>query len=245
MTLGESVPPLKIAFERELPAGVCVGVAIPMMEEGDARVAITGLLDEEQRVASALAARRQPTWVAGRLALRAALQRLGASPGPLLVSARGAPTLPEGFVGSISHKADLAVALAARDEGWRVGVDIERSTMGEQDISRRVLTPGEIDALSELPDGLRNQYVMVSFSLKESIYKSIDPYLNRYVGFHEMAVALREDGGAEVTSLLSSGEALEVQGWWFLREGRVLTCARARLPDESNRESTTGYPGDT
>ncbi len=117
---------------------------------------------------------------------------LGVDAGPILSTPRGAPLLPAGARGSISHKESLAVALAARaevDEGaWRLGIDIERVAPGKLDISKRVLRPEELAFLPPPGDPRRTEELAFAFSAKEAIYKALDPFVARYVSFQEVAV---------------------------------------------------------
>jgi len=82
-----------------------------------------------------LAPARQREFVAGRGALREALGQDVA----ILPDDRGAPILPAGWVGSISHKGALAAALVARADGARIGVDLEVAAPSRMPIERRVL----------------------------------------------------------------------------------------------------------
>src|SRR5512133_3938770 len=108
--------PADIAFRIDLPHGRCVGVRIPTgAEQGEhLRLGADSLSDEERAYLEALSHARKPSWLAGRLALHGALADLGLDRGPILSNTRGAPDLPDGVPGSISHKQTLAVALATR-----------------------------------------------------------------------------------------------------------------------------------
>ncbi|HVV53626.1 MAG TPA: hypothetical protein VHO06_28480, partial [Polyangia bacterium] len=102
--------PFARRFLRELPFGTCVGVALP---ETPAFELPPELHPEEAAFARALPEGTRAGWVGGRVALRAALAAIGvAAPEPLLATPRGAPRLPAGAVGSVSHKRTIAVALA-------------------------------------------------------------------------------------------------------------------------------------
>src|SRR6185369_14309151 len=133
--------------------------------------------------------------------------------GPILQTPRGAPLLPEGASGSISHKEGLAVGLAAAAAdvaaGWRVGVDVERIAPRHPDLARYVLRPEERERLAPA-DPERQAQVLAAFSAKEAIYKALDPFVARLVAFDEVAVAHRDDGTAEVTMhLRGRPEAIE------------------------------------
>ena len=163
----------------------------------------------------------------GRLALRAAGAALTSplmSPliSPILPDDRGAPRLPPAVVGSISHKEDLAVGLVSTDLGWRVGIDLEDPRALRRDISSRVLTAAEQAALAPLDEPTRRAETMARFAIKEAIYKAIDPYLRRYVGFTD--VELDFDGA---TVVVRSSFPLAIDANWRAHDGFWLATARA------------------
>ena len=79
--------------------------------------------------------------------MREALLRVEIDAPAVLTDSRGAPVLPAGVSGSISHKTKLAVALVARESRARLGVDIEDDVVGSLDISRRVLRRTKLRSL--------------------------------------------------------------------------------------------------
>jgi enterobactin synthetase component D len=210
--------------------GTCVAVAVASEHAAPSPTitveeALAALHPDEQASASAMTANRRRDWVAGRAALRAALHRGGlVMPGPIHSDGRGAPRLPAGAVGSISHKRGLAVALAAADDGWTRGVDVELDAPPRFDIARRVLTPPEAELIAGLPEAERGRAIMRTFAIKEAVYKAIDPYLRRYVGFLEVAVTVDDDGSASV----ASGLPVTVEAAWSRVGGLVVCSARAR-----------------
>jgi 4'-phosphopantetheinyl transferase EntD len=199
--------PYTIAFARDLPFGRCVAVRPPQAHESDAvRILAQGLDPAEQAHAGGLAEGRRVTWIGGRVALRAALGDLGITAGPIFSTPRGAPALPEGAVGSISHKETLAVAIAARAAGATLGIDVEVDRPPRQDISGRVLTDAErrrVDALGS-PEA-RAHEVLVAFSAKEAIYKALDPWVRRTVSFGEVEIARSTGGALQGALKLSDG----------------------------------------
>ena len=116
----------------------------------------------EAALAMTMLAVRRAAFVAGRVALRAAIHAI--APGrddvplllarPLLRTTRGAPTLPAGVLGSISHKRTHALAIALVGHSGHVGVDLEErpnaSDALRPSIAPRILTAREQDALSSL-----------------------------------------------------------------------------------------------
>ncbi len=211
------------AFRLDLPFGRCVGVSIPVDDDAAAELPA----DERARAAE-LAPLRRPAFLAGRVALRAALADLGIPCGAVLATPRGAPALPVGLTASISHKATLAVALAApRDGDFHVGVDIEEDRPGRIDIASHVLTPAEQTELAALPEPERRRQTLLRFSIKEALYKALDPYLGRFVHFTEATTAPRFDGQVTVSiDLREPSHGLVAAARWRVQDGHLLSCAR-------------------
>jgi enterobactin synthetase component D len=163
------------------------------------------------------------------VAMREALATAGVDAPAILADARGAPVLPPGIAGSISHKESLAVAIVARGAA-RVGVDVEIDAASAPDIAPKVLTDGERAELASLEANERAREVKLRFSAKEAIYKALDPFVRRYVGFKEVSVRPLPGGGAEVGVHLPSSEgAFVIEVRWLRWEGFVLTTARVQL----------------
>lgn len=172
------------------------GTVVVVAAQPELTQQLTALHPAEQEIAASLPPIRQREWVAGRCALREALRReelLDSS--PILRDERGAPLVPAEALGSLSHKGDLAAALVVRRRaGCSLGLDLEHTRGPRVDISRRVLTPAELDELARFgehqgTDGRASQLAL-RFSLKEAIYKAIDPWVRRYVGFREVEMEL-------------------------------------------------------
>jgi enterobactin synthetase component D len=193
----------------ETPHGRC---AIVQLGEGEE----LPLLGEEQAMAARLSPERRRELVAGRAALRLALGREI----PIVADARGAPVLPAGWSGSITHKGERAAAIAASVEQGFVGIDLEAAIAPRQPIERRILTPRE--------QGVRGREVTLRFAIKEAIYKAIDPIVRRYVGFTEVELDVHGDGRCGVHVLDRARLPVEVEAWWQERDGLWLATARAR-----------------
>ena len=209
------------------PHGVLVVVDVPAEPEG----LLLQLPPEEQALAEGYAKRRIATFAAGRTALRLALQHAGISGSfALLRDDRGAPILPASVRGSIAHKDTTAVALVAVGERAHLGVDIEDIAPSTTDVSRHVLTPAELAALAQLTGIDRTEQVLLRFSLKEALYKAIDPTVRRYVGFQEVEVTPHSDGTATISLSLKPGEGPFTVDAHYTRRGEAwLTSVRARM----------------
>jgi len=179
----------------------------------------------------------QVEFVGGRLAMAHALRMLGGPKVPITKTERGAPRLPNGWVGSVTHKRALAVAIASRDRGQTVGLDLEAHAPVRSGILKRVLTEDELAALDQSPDRAWLQGVL-AFSFKESVYKALDPRVKRYVGFHEAHVAPDLYGSAEIALNLAQGEGpfeLDARYQWI--GGHVLTSVEIRGAEQESSAS--------
>ena len=146
------------------------------------------------------------SFLLGRVALRLSLAP-HADDHAMLKTSTGRPTPPPApFQGSfsLSHKDNLIATLAHPDPTAVVGVDIERCplpTASKLKLQKRVLTPTERADLDATSAGLNltpTQQTLLRFSLKESLYKSIHPLLDAYVGFQEVSITPHSSGTASV-----------------------------------------------
>jgi 4'-phosphopantetheinyl transferase EntD len=201
-----------VRFQRELLAGVCVGVSLPQAE-GFALP--PGLHPDEAAFVHASPAPRRASFVGGRVALRAAMAAVaGGAAGEaalpaILSTPRGAPALPPGFVGSVSHKRELAVAIVARaapTPRTTLGIDVEIPRALRTDISTRVLTAGERAAIADLTPAARDSEVLFRFAAKEAIYKALDPWVQRLVSFQEVEIGGAPGGRRQARLALARGE---------------------------------------
>ena len=219
----------QVAYHHATPHGVVSAVHIPDSREPVPDDILASLPSEEAAHAKTLRGYRQVQYVGGRIALRQACGQVGVRPGVLRATDRGAPVLPAGYTGSISHKRTLAVGMVARSGLGTLGVDLEDYGPPRLRIIEHVLTEAECAELAPLPDDRRWIALLMRFSIKESIYKALDPYVGRYVGFHEAEVRPDLHGDAEVTLNLKNGEGpFEVRARYEWLWGRLLTSVRIR-----------------
>lgn len=205
---------------------------VDRFETAHGHVAVVELTDEhvdralallpaaEQAHARTLSGGRRREMVAGRTALHTVLGALAPAlaDAPILADDRGAPVLPSGWSGSVSHKGPRAAALIAPADAARIGIDLEHARAPRQDIASRILTPRELAALAD-----RGLGATLRFSIKEAIYKAVDPFVRRYVAFTEVELEVH-DGIAHVTSELP----FAIETTWREHAGFWLATARAR-----------------
>lgn len=217
------------------PHGRCVLVSVT----DDLAPVESALHPDELAATLAMSAVRRRNFVMGRHALRLALRgesggghwnegRGGdgaldsaGSLGPVLTDDRGAPIIPTGMTGSISHKGDVAAAIGGAATGGFLGIDIERAAAPRLDIAQRILTERERRGLPSHPEA-RGRAVTLRFAVKEAIYKAVHPVLRRYVGFTE--VELDEAGD---TFTVSSALPFVIDVAWTEHQGLWLATARA------------------
>lgn len=218
-----------LLFLTESPHGVLAGVHLPARTD-DIRDIPSLLSPEERAHADALAPLRRVSWIGGRTALHHAARHLGMQLGTVLSTPRGAPALPPGITASISHKPRIALALAERSASDTVGVDLEELDRPRPKIARLVLRAEEIAHVETLPQAQRWRAIVTAFSLKESVFKAIDPHVQRYVGFHEARVQVLGDHQATVVLSLKGQEGpFEIDARWDIVDQHVITSVRARL----------------
>ncbi|MDI6798122.1 MAG: 4'-phosphopantetheinyl transferase superfamily protein, partial [Desulfatibacillaceae bacterium] len=129
----------------------------------------------------------------GRAAAHRALANINADRGPVLKSDSGLPLWPQGFIGSISHKQNAAVALAGpKGSLLGLGLDLEyrADPIGEA-VARRICLAEELAWVSA-DKALFHQRTRMLFSAKESVYKAFFAAFGAKPGFLDIALAWDE-----------------------------------------------------
>jgi len=146
----------------------------------------------EARLLSPHACRKRAVnWTLGRIAASRALKQLGfEDPPPVLRGDAGEPLWPVGISGSITHRYPWSVAVAAEasSNALAVGIDLESlEGFEEDDMSNLICRKSELEWVREARD-FKERLAML-FSAKEALYKSLFPFLRRYVDFREVELA--------------------------------------------------------
>lgn len=119
--------------------------------------------------------------------------------------------------------------MVANARDGTLGVDLENYAPQRLSIAGHILTESEEADIAQMPDDRKWISLLIRFSIKESIYKAVDPYVRRYVGFHEAIVAPDLHGRAVVQLQLKGGEGpFEVDARYEWLHGRLLTSVRIR-----------------
>lgn len=148
----------------------------------------------ERTFAALLPPRRRCEWTAGRICLISALESLALiSPRDerisILTKPNGAPLLPLGATGSLSHKKNIFVAIVDTDRGQSVGVDLELVSGREEHLEKRILTAREQELLTGVLSPSRSHAVAVHFSAKESVYKALNEPVQASVDFRDIEIS--------------------------------------------------------
>ena len=185
------------------------------------------LLGSEKTRVCKMSPKRSQEFSSGRYAAHVAQKAIGFKPMEILCEGR-MPIWPRGQVGAITHGAKYAGAIVS-SELKGVGLDFERIGRIQSKLYEKLFTGFEKNWLSQQT---REEASTIMFSAKESVYKSIYPILNRYVGFQEVeinldwasstfAVRYRADDMSEISKS-------ETRGLWSISEDYVLTIVEVR-----------------
>lgn len=133
--------------------------------------------------------KRRREFLAGRLAAAEVLRGLGASSTDVRVGDRRAPAWPDGFVGSITHDAELACAAAARaGKVAGIGIDIEQADRFTDSLAERIGSPAEFELWQGYQEHPVNHAGIALFSLKESVFKCLHRAVGKYFDFRDVQV---------------------------------------------------------
>lgn len=142
---------------------------------------------EEALLSPRAKSKKRKEFIMGRAAAHAALRNMGATARAVGKGKFGEPAWPEGTIGSISHKDDLALAIVgSKDKCRAIGVDLETiwDPIAPQ-IANRICHQSEIPWVFEVSclSALRMKMI---FSAKESIFKALNPLNGVFINFKEI-----------------------------------------------------------
>jgi enterobactin synthetase component D len=143
---------------------------------------------------------RQLEFIAGRVAARAALHAAGlAEPPTLPIGEDRAPLWPPGYVGSITHSAGSAWAVAAPATLMRaVGIDLERIVDAPlmRELGAKVMSRDE--TLLAVPHWPATRLFSLVFSAKECAYKCLAAHGGRELEFLDLRLVALDAGSASL-----------------------------------------------
>ena len=147
------------------------------------------LFPEETAYAASVVHTRALEFSTGRMAARAALERIGVP--RCEIPRRGRlPVWPPSAIGSIAHTRTLAAAIVGPATGHDgLGIDIEARTAVSPQVAERVLTRTERNWLPA------SEWRTMLFSAKEAIYKAINPLTGEFLGFSDVELDIDPTAG--------------------------------------------------
>ena len=166
-----------------------------------------------------------------RVCARRALHELGHPPTPLLPGQHGEPQWPIGVVGSMTHcHGYRAAAVAHASYALTIGIDAEPHDTLPTGVLESIALAEETERLAELA---RDDYSVcwdrLLFSCKEAVYKAIDPTVQRYVRFTEVALRFTGNGRVAVSLLLPelADNAMVVRAQYSIDDRWIVATAVA------------------
>ena len=173
-------------------------------------------------------AKRQAEYLAGRVCARAALQRLDGRDYVPGTHEDRSPIWPAGIHGSITHGKGWAAAVVAAESSCR-GLGLDQETLLDEERAERlmgeILTPSELDRLDRSQLALA---VTLTFSLKESLFKTLYPLTHQRFYFEHAEVLHWSVDGLARLRLLTDLSAewrhgVELQGQFCVQDGHLLS----------------------
>ena len=168
-----------------------VGVAVRLTSSLESAIASLHPL-EEQALGPRAVDRRRKVFAVGRAAARDALADFGVLAVAIPRAPGGEPLWPDGYVGSISHSHQVAIALVGRRCDYvGLGVDVEELARGPSPrAARLVCRPAEMDWV-DVESG--TERLARLFSAKEAVFKALYPIERVWLGFADAELSWNAD----------------------------------------------------
>jgi enterobactin synthetase component D len=175
-------------------------------------------IEEEEILSNSLSEKRKIQFTLGRLAARDALQKSGfTAPFPLMKGSDGEVIWPSGYIGSVSHTGEIAVAAVTRkDISLGLGIDIEPS-LHSRDIKifDRILVERERAWVHKGTNQTEICYRGLRiFSAKEACFKAFFAATSLKLGYKD-AVFSWIDGSSTFKGTLQKDTKMFPQGFTF------------------------------
>mmetsp|Transcript_105613 Transcript_105613/g.192117 ORF Transcript_105613/g.192117 Transcript_105613/m.192117 type:complete len:316 (+) Transcript_105613:63-1010(+) len=245
--------PFDTVFALPVMDGLFLAANLPVDESSAAELPFDELHPREREVLTGMKPHRQTSFAGGRIALRRALEAAGESAlaeKPVLSSKSGAPAIPPGIVGSISHTHGAAAAficplrvlgeeciahnaiskfsLGSNNKRCAVGVDIEPvDRKVPLKLATKVLAEEERQTLG-LSGLSAESDLLLRVSIKESLYKAMHPLVRRSIRWHSVKIQPGRDGSCTVDSTeleQEVGKTLVTKVRWGSHEGYFWSTA--------------------
>jgi len=172
------------------------------------------LFAAEARNLEGVVPRRRWELIAGRVTAHALMRERNWPVVPVIRGSDRSPQWPVGVCGSITHThSRCAVAIAALDEVFALGLDLEPLTPIEPGLWGMICSPVEISSLYSGHGGLDTGIlVRCVFSAKEAFYKAWYPRTHLFLDHHDVQVTLDLDAGSFRVAVVRATVAPQLVG---------------------------------
>lgn len=175
------------------------------------------------------ALKRRAEYLAVRYAARQLLQDAGCA-GYVGIAASRAPVWPTGWRGSLSHTASHAIAIITPDNtGLTPGIDIEMLAPETMRETADIFTDAEEQSLLASCGIPYETALLITFSVKESMFKALYPEVGCFFGFDAARVCAIEPATQCITLELTQSltpirkSGHRIRGYYLLQADRVIT----------------------
>lgn len=169
---------------------------------------------------------RQIEFSTGRHLLRKLLRLFGRQDTELLRGNSGAAVLPAGYCGSLSHSGGLcAAALSPVGRVVSIGIDIEKITRLSGDECRLFMPPDEYERLRYADDEQRLHLPVIAFSVREAVYKCLNPVYGRWIDYLDAEVAFAGAGDFSLAVKVWGYEGIDMRCRYEIMGETVFTTA--------------------
>lgn len=137
--------------------------------------------------------KRQCEYLAGRFCARESLQRFALEQGLTLESMKVGtgksrePLWPQGVIGSISHSSQFAIAMVSCSASSYLGLGVDIEEQMKPDLALRlcdqIMSERERSQFNCLSKMCFEDFVTLTFSAKEALFKALFPMLGVYLEF--------------------------------------------------------------
>ena len=145
------------------------------------------LAQDEPAAIQKAVTKRRAEFFAGRLMAALGLEALGNTHNVIDIGEHRSPLWPDGFLGSITHSCDQAMAVVAPKGQWRyLGMDHEEDIPLDiaNNIAKQLLTHADRALYQQLDIDFAN-FCSAVFSIKESLFKAVYPHIGQYIEFSD------------------------------------------------------------
>lgn len=183
--------------------------------------------EEAAAVAKAIPRRRRE-FAAGRAAAREAMHRLSVCSGAIPANPDRSPRWPAGIVGSISHTAEICLAVVGLRKLWSsIGIDIEPNQDIEESLWEIICAPDELRLVREQPPSKQAAFVARIFVAKEAFFKWQFPLNKAMLDFQDVSVQWRYEGRCfrvQVLDVSACSSINSPEGHVIALESQLFAC---------------------